>query len=111
MKPLTPAAQANLDSGATTGAGTFICIACTGPKEPSRLNSARCAACGKGGLKDSTSPSPYRVISATLPTEVASRLAAEAAEHDQQANDFLTALIIERDKRRQTRLSNPGAST
>lgn len=100
MRDLTDQARANLASGATTGPGTDTCAGCEGPKEPSRLNSARCRACGKGGTGASPSTSPIRVIRATLPVDVAERFAAEAAEHGMQANNYLIELIMRRDRKK-----------
>jgi hypothetical protein len=48
-RALTPAARANLASGATSGPGTARCANCGGDKEPTRLNSRTCRACSAGG--------------------------------------------------------------
>lgn len=100
MKELTPQALANVESGATSGPGTDTCAGCEGPKEATRLNSARCRACGSGGLAASPSPSPVRVVRATIPTDVAQRFAAEAAEKGMQTQDLLAALLVARDAKK-----------
>ncbi len=95
---LTDQARAHVAAGNTDGPGTQVCAACTGPKEPTRLNSARCRACGSGGASASTSP--IRVLRAAVPTDVAERFAAEASEHDMQTNEYLTHLITRRDAKK-----------
>lgn len=109
MPELTDAARAHLATGATTGPGTPLCAGCEGPKEPTRLNSSRCRACGTGGLGRSASPSPVRAITVTLPVAVMERFAAEAArfyaetpdpDSNGQTNDYLRHLIIKRDAKR-----------
>ncbi len=100
MKELTDHARANLASGATSGPGTSVCAGCEGVKEATRLNSARCSDCGKGGLAKSASDSTVRIIRATLPTDVAERFVAEAEAAGMQANTYLTELVKRRDTRK-----------
>lgn len=56
MSDLTETAAANLAAGATDGPGTDVCRSCTGPKEPTRRNSARCRACERGGAPVAAKP-------------------------------------------------------
>lgn len=104
-RELTDQARANVAAGATSGPGTDTCAGCDGPKEPTRLNSARCRACGTGGTGASASTSPVRVLRATLPVDVAERFTAEAAAHGKQANVYLIELIMARDAKKQARLN------
>lgn len=94
---LTEQALRNVESGATDGPGTTVCRGCGGPKEPTRLNSARCRECGAGGSKR---PAPNKTVSASLPVEVWERLNSEAAESGQVLGAFLRDLIVKRDGRK-----------
>lgn len=76
MTDLTEQAAAWVAAGNKSGPGTDVCSGCEGPKEASRLNSARCRACGKGGLRASPSTQPRRTLRTSVPVDVAEAAAA-----------------------------------
>ena len=97
---LTDQARANLASGATDGPGTDTCRGCGGPKEPSRLNSARCRACGQRKANSVRPARTTRTMRTDLPADVWDRLAAEAAAHGRPVGAYLRDLIVARDTRK-----------
>lgn len=101
MADLTEQARDNLAAGAEDGPGTSVCRGCGGPKEATRLNSARCRECGRRKTPRATASTgaSTKTIRADIPADVWDRLDAEASAKGVPLGRHLRNLIVARDKK------------